>query len=193
MKHPQFLGTFKKSELKVTTTNSEHRDYSSLGCVVFTASDTRTPSDDSSGDLIVAQLTEAGHNIVSRAIIREDLTVMRDAIRGALQQAEVDVLIITGGTGITRRDLTPEALSSFMTKEIPGFGELFRWLSYDQIGSSTIQSRAFACLCDQTLAFALPGSPRAVQLALDEILIPQLDINHKPCNFVQLMPRIRRS
>ena len=167
------------------------RDFSSLRCIVFTASDTRTTSDDTSGDLIVNTLNEAGHTVISRGIIREDLTVMRDAIKGAIDRSDVDVLLITGGTGITSRDLTPEALNPFVTKEIPGFGELFRWLSYGQIGSSTIQSRAFACLCDQTLAFALPGSPRAVQLALDEILIPQLDINHKPCNFAQLMPRIR--
>ena len=171
---------------------THHRDYSSLKCVVFTASDTRTPQDDASGDLIVQALTQAEHVVIKRDIIREDPSIMRASIRDALERDDTDIIIITGGTGITNRDLTPEALSEFATKEIPGFGELFRWLSYAQIGSSTIQSRAFACLCGDTIAFALPGSPRAVQLALDKILIPQLDINHKPCNFAQLMPRIRK-
>lgn len=174
-----------------TDTTSSLHDYSSLRCAVFTASDTRTAKDDTSGDLIVEALERAGHSVVKRAILREDLEAMRAEVGATLRGDELEVIIITGGTGITRRDLTPELLDTFKTRDIPGFGELFRWLSFSQIGSSTIQSRACACLCDGVLAFALPGSPRAVQLALDEIIIPQLDINHKPCNFAQLMPRIR--
>ena len=167
------------------------RDYTALRCAVFTASDTRTAADDTSGDLIVSALRGAGHHIITRMIVREDLKEMRAQLGATLEGDTHDIVIITGGTGITRRDLTPEAIIHFSTKEIPGFGELFRWLSFDQIGSSTIQSRACAHLCGDVIVFGLPGSPRAVQLALDEILIPQLDINHKPCNFPQLIPRMR--
>ena len=161
-----------------------------MSCAVFTASDTRTKETDSSGDLLENSLREQGHLIIRRAIIKEDLGLLSKAIQEAVEDNEVEVVLITGGTGITKRDLTPEAISQHSTKEIPGFGELFRWLSYAQIGSSTIQSRACAHLCQKTLVFGLPGSPNAVKLALEEILIPQLDINHKPCNFAQLLPRI---
>ena len=107
-----------------------------------------------------------------------------------IEDPQVNVILATGGTGITRRDITPEVISKLSTKEIPGFGELFRMLSFKQIGTSTIQSRASAWLCETTLVFALPGSPRAVQLAWDEILESQLNHEHKPCNFVQLLPRL---
>ena len=162
-----------------------------MKCVVLTASDTRTSSNDTSGDLLHDTLQAAGHLIVERAIIRENKDEMRTALKLALDRDDVEVILISGGTGITKRDLTPDVVAEFSTKEIPGFGELFRWLSFAQIGSSTIQSRACAHLCHDTIVFALPGSPRAVQLALDEILLPQLDIRHKPCNFAQLLPRIR--
>jgi molybdenum cofactor biosynthesis protein B len=161
-----------------------------MKCAIFTASDTRTEVNDTSGDLLEQSLTEKGHFIVRRAIIREDLNLLSSMIKEAVDSDEIEVVLITGGTGITQRDLTPEAILQHSTKEIPGFGELFRWLSFAQIGSLTIQSRACAHLCHKTLVFGLPGSPNAVSLALDEILIPQLDINHKPCNFAQLLPRI---
>ena len=161
-----------------------------MKCAIFTASDTRTKENDSSGDLLENSLSKQGHIIVKRAIIKEDLDLLSVALQQAIENEEVEVVLITGGTGITKRDLTPEAISLHSTKEIPGFGELFRWLSHAQIGSSTIQSRACAHLCKRTLVFGLPGSPNAVKLALEEILIPQLDINHKPCNFAQLLPRI---
>ena len=176
---------------QTSITSREERDYTHLRCAVFTASDTRTLDDDVSGDKIVSALEAAGHIVCTRGIIREDLDALSAQLGAALEGDQHEVVIITGGTGITRRDLTPDVINSFSTKEIPGFGELFRWLSYSQIGSSTIQSRACAHLCGETIVFGLPGSPRAVQLALDEILIPQLDIKHKPCNFPQLMPRIR--
>ena len=161
-----------------------------MKCAVFTASDTRTVENDTSGDLLVDQLKAAGHVIVRRKIVRENLEEMREVLGSAIESDEIEVVLITGGTGITKRDLTPEAIISYSTKEIPGFGELFRWLSYDQIGSSTIQSRACAHLCERTIVFGLPGSPNAVRLALEKILIPQLDIDNKPCNFAQLLPRI---
>ena len=161
-----------------------------MKCAIFTASDTRTSEDDTSGDLLHATLSAAGHEITDRKIIREDLEQLSVSLKGAVESDDIEVVLITGGTGITIRDLTPEAIALHSTKEIPGFGELFRWLSYDQIGSSTIQSRACAHLCGKTLVFGLPGSPRAVSLALEKILLPQLDIDHKPCNFPQLLPRI---
>ena len=161
-----------------------------MHCVIFTASDSRTEENDTSGDLLAQSLVEQGHIIMRRAILKEDLEVLSTAIHESIDNDEVEVVLITGGTGITKRDLTPEAIKIHSSKEIPGFGELFRWLSYAQIGSSTIQSRACAHLCKKTLVFGLPGSPNAVQLALEKILIPQLDINHKPCNFAQLLPRI---
>lgn len=162
-----------------------------MGCAVYTASDTRDASNDTSGDLIVERLISAGHIVLDRAVIREDEALMRAALQGALQRPDIEVVLITGGTGVTRRDITPDVVGSLSTKLISGFGELFRLLSYFEIGSSTIQSRACAHLCGETLLFALPGSTGAVRLAMDEIITPQLDVRHKPCNFAQLMPRIR--
>ena len=160
-------------------------------CAVFTASDTRTLENDSSGDLIVQRLADAGHHVERRQLVREDRETLSQVISEAIEDPRLEVILITGGTGITRRDLTPDVVAELGTKEIPGFGELFRWLSYREIGASTIQSRACAWLCQDTLAFSLPGSTNAIKLAMDQILIPQLDIRTRPCNFAQLMPRIR--
>ena len=160
-------------------------------CALVTASDTRNIDNDTSGDLMESMLRDAGHVIVHRNIIKEDISLLQAHISHLIADEQVEVICISGGTGITLRDSTPEVLQTLGTKEIPGFGELFRWLSYQQIASSTIQSRACAWLCQDTLAFALPGSPSAVKLALEKILIPQLDIRHKPCNFAQLMNRIK--
>jgi len=161
-----------------------------MSCVVLTASDSRGPAEDSSGDLIVSRLTGAGHELLGREIVREDFDELCARLDAHLN-SPAEVILITGGTGITLRDLTPDVIARRSSKEIPGFGELFRWLSYADIGSSTIQSRACAHLCGETLVFALPGSTGAVRLAMDEIIIPQLDVRHKPCNFAQLMPRIK--
>jgi molybdopterin adenylyltransferase len=173
--------------MKSSTINKVRRP---MKCTILVASDTRTMESDTSGELLQSSLLEHGHEVIHRAIIREDLAALISSIKASIDNPEVEVIIISGGTGITKRDLTPEAIRSCSTKEIPGFGELFRWLSYHQIGSSTIQSRACAHLCDSTIVFGLPGSPNAVRLALDKILIPQLDIDNKPCNFAQLLPRI---
>jgi molybdenum cofactor biosynthesis protein B len=158
---------------------------------VLTISDTRTEANDTSGQTIIDRLSAAGHRVVRRSIVPDDLEVIRAAMRDAISDPEIDVLICTGGTGVTRRDVTPEALAPLVTKAIPGFGELFRMLSYEEIGTSTIQSRAEAALCDDTYVFILPGSTGAVKTAMDRILLSQLDSRHKPCNFVQLLPRIR--
>jgi molybdenum cofactor biosynthesis protein B len=158
---------------------------------VLTISDTRTPETDISGDAIATRLRDAGHDVAARSIVTDDQARITAALRGYVEDSGIDVVIATGGTGVTARDVTPEALAPLVDKPIPGFGELFRWLSFEQIGTSTIQSRAEAALCGGTYVFLLPGSPRAVALAMDRILLPQLDIRHRPCNFVELLPRIR--
>jgi len=158
---------------------------------VLTISDTRTAANDTSGDTIVARLEHAGHIIANRSIVLDDETAIRSRLRAFIDDDAVDVVITTGGTGVTTRDVTPEALAPLVTKPIPGFGELFRWLSFEEIGTSTIQSRAEAALCGTTYVFLLPGSTGAVRTAMDRILLPQLDARHKPCNFVELLPRIR--
>jgi molybdenum cofactor biosynthesis protein B len=162
-----------------------------LQIAIVTVSDTRTLDTDKSGGLLMDQLLAAGHVIAQRTIVKDDLERIRAAIAAGVNDAAVDVVITTGGTGITQRDVTPEALAPLVTKAIPGFGELFRWLSYADIGASTIQSRAEGALCGTTLVFLLPGSTGAVRLALEKILLPQLDARTKPCNFVELLPRVR--
>ncbi len=157
---------------------------------VLTISDTRTAETDRSGQTIVDLLVGAGHQVVRRQIVRDHREEIREALRTAIADPQVDVIITTGGTGVTPRDVTPEALAPLVTKPIPGFGELFRWLSYAEIGTSTIQSRAEAALCDTTYVFVLPGSTGAVRTAMDKILLAQLDNRHRPCNFVELLPRI---
>jgi molybdenum cofactor biosynthesis protein B len=162
-----------------------------IRAAVLTVSDSRTLQTDTSGQLAVDRLTEAGHEIVHRELVPDDLETVRAAMKRFIEDPQVDVLITTGGTGVTRRDVTPEALAPLVTKPIPGFGELFRMLSYEEIGTSTIQSRAEAALCTETYVFVLPGSTGAVKTAMDRIVLQQLDSRHKPCNFVQLLPRIR--
>jgi molybdenum cofactor biosynthesis protein B len=157
---------------------------------VLTVSDTRTLETDTSGAAIVQALESAGHVVADRRILPDDLEALRAAFGTWVAAPDVDAVIATGGTGITARDVTPEALAPLVTKAIPGFGELFRHLSYADIGTSTIQSRAEGALCGTTLVFLLPGSTGAVKLALAKILIPQLDRRTKPCNFVELMPRL---
>lgn len=158
---------------------------------VLTVSDTRTLADDRSGDTLVDRLTGAGHELADRAIIRDDTDLIMARLHGWIDDPSIDCIITTGGTGVTGRDVTPEALERVADKMIPGFGELFRWLSYAKIGTSTIQSRATACVARGTYIFALPGSTGAVKDGWDGILAAQLDIRHRPCNFVELMPRLR--
>jgi len=160
-----------------------------LAVAVVTISDTRDLTTDTSGGLLVELLGAQGHQIVQRHIIKDDLTTIRALFAGLIADASVQVIIATGGTGITARDVTVEALEPLVTKPIVGFGELFRWLSFAEIGASTIQSRATAALCDKTLVFALPGSRGAVRLAMERIVLPQLDRRTRPCNFAELMPR----
>src|SRR6188768_664706 len=161
-----------------------------LQIAIITVSDTRTLETDKSGGLLVDQLLAAGHAIALRRIVKDDIEAIRSALSFAVESSAIDVVIATGGTGITQRDVTPEAIAPLSTKAIPGFGELFRHLSYADIGTSTIQSRAEAHLCGTTLVFLLPGSTGAVRLALSKILLPQLDARTRPCNFVELMPRL---
>ena len=162
-----------------------------LQIAIITVSDTRTLDTDKSGGLLMDQLLAVGHVIALRKIVKDDLDAIRSALSFGIDSPSIDVVISTGGTGITQRDVTPEALAPLVTKPIPGFGELFRWLSYADIGASTIQSRAEAALCGTTLVFMLPGSTGAVRLALEKIILPQLDARTKPCNFVELLPRVR--
>lgn len=162
-----------------------------VNLAVLTVSDTRTLETDRSGGLLVQELDAAGHRIVAREIVTDDQERITQRIASFVDDPGVDVVIVTGGTGITARDVTPDALAPLVTKPIPGFGELFRMLSYADIGASTIQSRAEAALCGTTLVFLLPGSPGAVRLGLEKILLPQLDSRTRPCNFVELMPRFR--
>lgn len=154
-------------------------------------SDTRTLETDKSGGYIAEAVQAAGHVVAVRTIVPDDLSQLTSTFSALVADDSVDVVLATGGTGITRRDVTPEALAPLVTKWIPGFGELFRYLSYADIGAATIQSRAEAALCSGTLVFALPGSTGAVKLALEKIILPQLDSRTKPCNFAELLPRVR--
>lgn len=158
---------------------------------VLTVSDTRSLADDRSGDALVARITDAGHEVAAREISRDDVGEILAHFHRWIEDPQIDCIITTGGTGVTGRDVTPEALAAVQDKEIPGFGELFRWISYEKIGTSTIQSRACACVARGTYIFALPGSTGAVKDGWDGILATQLDNRHKPCNFVELMPRLR--
>lgn len=158
---------------------------------VLTVSDTRTAADDRSGNKLVSLLTEAGHVLAERAIVRDDVDAIVARLHAWIDQEEVDCIVSTGGTGVTGRDVTPDALARLGGKDIPGFGELFRWLSFAKIGTSTIQSRACAVVVRGTYVFALPGSTGAVEDGWTGILSTQLDSRHRPCNFVELMPRLR--
>jgi molybdenum cofactor biosynthesis protein B len=158
---------------------------------VLTVSDTRGEQEDSSGATLVDRAEQAGHRVVRRAIVPDERGDIESKLRAWIDDPEVDVIISTGGTGVTGRDVTPEALRAVCQKEIEGFGELFRWLSFKHIGTATVQSRALAGVAHGTYLFALPGSTGACRNAWDEILVHQLDIRYRPCNFVELMPRLK--
>ncbi len=168
------------------------RPFLPLNVAVLTLSDTRTRENDTSGDLIEEKLTTAGHKVVARAIVREDLDKLRGQFEAWVNDPGIDVVISTGGTGMTQRDLTIEATQPLIQKRIPGFGELFRHLSYAEIGTSTIQSRADAGIAaNGTIVFMMPGSTNACRLGMDKIILSQLDASYRPCNLVELLPRIR--
>ena len=157
---------------------------------VLAVSDTRGLAEDRSGDTLIARLNEAGHVLAEREIVKDDVSLIIAVLHRWIDDESVDCIITTGGTGVTGRDVTPEAIERIAEKMIPGFGELFRWLSCKTIGTSTVQSRACACVTRGTYIFALPGSTGAVKDGWDGILKDQLDSRHKPCNFVELMPRL---
>ena len=162
----------------------------SVNIAVLTVSDTRTKENDKSGDTLVERLKNAGHLLVEKRIVKDELSLLKETLKEWIDSSEVDVIIATGGTGVTGRDVTPEAFESLYEKAIPGFGELFRSLSYQNIKTSTMQSRATAGVANGTFLFALPGSTGACKDAWDMIIVHQLDSNHKPCNLVELMPRL---
>ena len=168
----------------------ETRPFIPVRIAVLTVSDTRTQADDKSGQVLVDRLTEAGHVLAARAIVPDEEAHIIAQLRTWIADQEIDVVVATGGTGVTGRDITPEAFHAVYEKEIAGFGEIFRMISYDKIGSSTIQSRATAGVAGGTYLFAVPGSPGACRDAWDEILRWQLDYRTRPCNFVELMPRL---
>lgn len=171
----------------------ESRRFLPVRIAVLTVSDTRTASDDTSGETLVARLTGAGHSLAARCIVPDDVPVLVAQLNAWVDDPAIDCIITTGGTGVTGRDVTPEALAKVQEKEIPGFGELFRWLSFQTIGTSTIQSRACAGVARGTYIFCLPGSTGAVKDGWDGILKDQLDSRHRPCNFVELMPRLKEA
>jgi molybdenum cofactor biosynthesis protein B len=167
--------------------------FAPVNIAVLTVSDTRNEETDKSGALLVEKLIEAGHTLAEKAIICDEQAAIVAKLRKWIADPAVEVVLATGGTGVTGRDVTPEAFSEVYEKEIPGFGELFRILSYDLISTSTIQSRATAGVAGGTYLFALPGSTGACRDAWDGILLSQLDIRHKPCNFAELLPRLQET
>ena len=167
------------------------RAFLPVNIAVLTVSDTRTPATDRSGQTLAERIEKAGHRVAARDIVPDDADAVIARLKAWIADADIDVVIATGGTGVTGRDITPEAFQAVYEKEIPGFGELFRWLSFQKIKTSTIQSRATAGVAGGTYLFALPGSPGACRDAWDEILVHQLDSRFKPCNFVELMPRLK--
>ncbi len=169
----------------------ETRPFLPVNIAILTVSDTRTESDDKSGATLVDRATQGGHRVAAKAIVRDDEAAIVAQLRKWIADPQIDVVIATGGTGVTGRDVTPEAFHSVYEKEIAGFGELFRFLSYQKVGTSTIQSRATAGVAGGTYLFALPGSPSACRDGWDDIIRHQLDNRHRPCNLVELMPRLQ--
>ncbi len=170
----------------------ESRRFTPIHIAVLTVSDTRTPETDTSGDILASRITAAGHHLAARMIVKDDAASLAAQFEAWIDDPAIDAIVSTGGTGLTGSDVTPEALSMIAgAREIPGFGELFRWLSFKTIGTSTIQSRAMAVVARGTYIFALPGSNGAVKDGWDSILAEQLDSRNRPCNFVELMPRLK--
>lgn len=168
----------------------ETREFISLSIAVLTVSDTRTLKNDKSGNVLADRLSEAGHKLADRQIVTDDIATIQSQVIVWSKNADVDVIITTGGTGFTGRDVTPDALEPLFEKKMDGFSHVFHRISYDKIGTSTIQSRATGGILNSTFIFCLPGSPGACKDAWDGILKFQLDYRHKPCNFVEIMPRL---
>ncbi|MGD8175991.1 molybdenum cofactor biosynthesis protein B [Marinimicrobium sp. ARAG 43.8] len=164
--------------------HAQPADFVALNIAVLTVSDTRTRDNDTSGQFLADALQEAGHKLADRALLKDDIYAMRAQVSQWIADASVQVVLITGGTGFTGRDSTPEAMKPLFDKEVEGFGELFRHLSWEEIGTSTVQSRALAGLANRTLVACLPGSTGACRTGWERLLEPQLDARHKPCNFV---------
>jgi molybdopterin adenylyltransferase len=169
------------------------RKFKPIRTAVLTMSDSRGHAEDTSGDLLAEHVANAGHQLGNRTIVKDDVDVIAQQLRQWIADPQIDCVISTGGTGLTGRDVAPEAFARVWDKEIPRFGELFRHLSYKTIGTSMVQSRACAGVASGTYLFALPGSPGAVKDGWDGILLTQLDSRHRPCNFVELMPRLRET
>ena len=168
----------------------ESRPFLPVNIAVLTVSDTRGLADDRSGDALAERIRAAGHFVVERKIVKDEQALIVAQLRAWIADPKVDAVISTGGTGVTGRDVTPEAIEQVVDKALPGFGELFRMISFGKIGSSTLQSRATAGVAGNTYLFALPGSPGACRDGWDEILVHQLDIRFRPCNFAELLPRL---
>jgi molybdenum cofactor biosynthesis protein B len=167
------------------------RRFLAVNIAVLTVSDSRTTANDTSGDTLAGRIAAAGHRLAARALVRDDVDAIGAQLRAWIADPAIDVVLSTGGTGLTGRDVTPEAFERVIEKRIEGFGELFRMLSYQKIATSTMQSRALGGVAGGTYLFALPGSPGAVRDAWDDILVHQLDARHLPCNLVELMPRLQ--
>ena len=162
-----------------------------VNIALLTVTDTRTLKTDKSGNILVKKINKAGHNLVEREICKDSKKDIKKILKTWLKVKKIDVIITTGGTGLTGRDITPEAIDEIADKKIPGFGEIFRYISLSTVGTSSIQSRACAVLANGKYVFALPGSSGGVTDAWDKILVHQLNIKHKPCNFVELFPRLK--
>ena len=169
----------------------DNKPFLPVNIAVLTVSDTRTLEDDKSGRTLAEMIAADGHNVTGREIVRDEIDAITERLHAHIADAAIDVVIATGGTGVTGRDVTPEAFKQVLEKEIEGFGELFRWLSYQKIGTSTIQSRAIGGVAGGTYLFALPGSPSACRDGWQDILRYQLDSRLRPCNLVELMPRLK--
>ncbi len=170
---------------------STHNNFIPINIAIVTISDTRILDNDKSGDILEESVLKSNHKIISRDIVRDDFDEINKLFSNLIKNKNVDAIISTGGTGLTGRDITPEVMKTLFEKTIDGFGEMFRWLSFSKIGTSALQSRALAGVSNGTYIFCLPGSPSACRDGWDQILIHQLDIRHKPCNFVEIMPRLQ--
>jgi len=171
----------------------ETKPFKPVRIAVLTVSDTREMADDKSGGLLAGRVEQAGHVLADRAIVRDEVEQIRETLRGWIADPAIDAIITTGGTGLTGRDITPEAVRPLFDKEIDGFSTVMHMISFEKVGTSTIQSRSLAGLAGGTYIFCLPGSPGACKDAWDGILQYQLDFRHRPCNFVEIMPRLNES
>jgi molybdopterin adenylyltransferase len=170
---------------------SNNLDFLPINISIVTISDTRNLENDKSGNVLVQRVENFGHKVLSRQIVKDDFNQISELFQYLIDDKNIDVIISTGGTGLTGRDITPEVMETLFEKSIDGFGEMFRSLSFSKIGTSALQSRALAGVTKGTYIFCLPGSPSACKDGWDDILVHQLDIRHKPCNFVEIMPRLR--